>query len=396
MAANFDGTRARTSPGALGLVAVNVVLIVQMLSFGIFPILVDGLVRLAHLDAQHAGLCVTAEMIGQAVGAAGVLVLQRWLGSRSICTIALLLILLGNALTTSATGNLAALLSMRAMAGIGSGLTGICIGLFATTKHPDRNFAIYNAAAVVTCAALAAGAPLIYASFGVTGTFAVIGGIAGLCLVLVPVVPPSATQEPAQGAMPTKSKITAASTVSTAIMMAGYFVSTSMFWSYAGQIGAWHHLDVVAVISAVASAWLVGGLLGSLAAIPIARRVSRTASTIACAAAGAVVTYASVVVGPTNFTAILYAFVFFWLLSYPIQMGIFAEIDGSGRLAMFAFLVQLIFFAIGPALGGLILKSESYRLFGLACALGYVVYIVGALMLRSATHRQAQKAVSLP
>jgi positive regulator of sigma E activity len=88
--------------------------------------------------------------------------------------------------------------------------------------------------------------------------------------------------------------------------------------------------------------------------------------------------------------------VFFWLLSYPIQMGIFAEIDGSGRLAMFAFLVQLIFFAIGPALGGLILKSESYRLFGLACALGYVVYIVGALMLRSATRRQAQKAASLP
>jgi MFS family permease len=145
-----------------------------MLSFGIFPVLVDGLVRLAHLDAQQAGLCVTAEMIGQAVGAAGVLVLQRWLGSRSICTIALLLILLGNALTTSATGSLAALLSMRAMAGIGSGLTGICIGLFTTTRHPDRNFAIYNAAALVTCAALAAGAPLIYASFGVTGTFAVI------------------------------------------------------------------------------------------------------------------------------------------------------------------------------------------------------------------------------
>jgi hypothetical protein len=53
MAANFDGARARTSHGALGLVAMNVMLIVQMLSFGIFPVLVDGLVRLAHLDTQQ-------------------------------------------------------------------------------------------------------------------------------------------------------------------------------------------------------------------------------------------------------------------------------------------------------------------------------------------------------
>jgi MFS family permease len=368
-----------------------------MLSIGIFPVLVDGLVRLAHLDGQNAGLCVTAEMVGQAVGAAGVLALQRWIGSRRLCSAALLLILFGNALTMRVIHSLPTLLAMRAVAGLGCGMgTAVCIGLFARTKHPDRNFAINNAAAIVAVAALAAAAPFIYRFFGLIGIFAVIGGVAGLCLLMVPFIPESGARTTARETQPSRSNASLAPIALTCIMTAGYFISLSMFWSYAGQIGAWHHLDVTAVSSAVASAWLVGGLIGSMVAIPVARRVSRRVSAVVFAVAGALTSYASVIVDtPGHFSVVLYVFVFLWFLLYPIQMGIFSELDESGQLAMVAYLVQLIAFAIGPAWGGLILQSGSYNTFGLCCGVGYLVFICAALILLPATDKSAQHAPEL-
>jgi MFS family permease len=386
MATNLDGVR--TEPGVPALLAINAVLVVAMLSIGIFPVLVDGLVRLAHLNGQDAGLCVTAEMVGQAVGAAGVLVLQRWIGSRRLCIAALLLILFGNGLTMGVIHSLPALLAMRGVAGTGCGIgTAVCIGLFATTRQPDRNFAINNAAAIIAVAALAAAAPFIYGLLGIIGIFAVIGGAAALCLLMVAFIPDSGNRAAAREARPAESRASLRPIVLTCIMTAGYFIGLSMFWSYAGQIGAWHHLDVAAVSSAVASAWLVGGLLGSVAAIPVARRVPRRVSAVAFAAAGAVTTYASVVVGsPGQFTVVLYVFVFLWFLLYPIQMGIFSELDTSGHIAMVAYLVQLIAFSIGPAWGGLILRSDSYKTFGLCCGLGFVVFICAALILLPPTN----------
>jgi len=391
MAANLDGMR--TEPSVLALLAINSVLIVGMLSFAIFPLLVDGLVRLAHLDGQDAGLTVTAEMVGQTAGAVGVLALQRWIGSRYLCSAALILILGGNVLTMGVIGSLPALLVMRAIAGIGCGAgTAVGIGLFATTNQPDRNFAINNGAAIIVSAALAAAAPFVYRSFGIIGLFAVIGGAAGLCLMMVPFIPESANKATARVAAPVQSNISLGSIALTCIMTAGYFISTSMFWSYAGQIGAWHHLGVTAVSSAVASAWLVGGLLGSVVAIPTAQRVSRTVSVVACAAGGVLVTFAAVIVeSPGNFSFVLYAFVFLWLLFYPIQMGIFSAIDATGQLAMLAFPVQLIAFAIGPAWGGLILRSGSYKTFGLCCGLGYLVFICAALGFLPGIIRSAQQ-----
>jgi MFS family permease len=395
MATNLD--RVRTEPSLRALLAINAVLVVAMLSIGVFPVLVDGLVRLAHLDGQDAGLCVTAEMAGQAIGAAGVLALQRWIGSRQLCIAALVLILFGNVLTMGVIHSLPWLLVMRAVAGIGCGMgTAVCIGLFATTKQPDRNFAINNAAAIIAVAALAAAAPFIYGLFGIIGIFAVIGGAAGLCLMMVPFIPDSGNGATVREARPAQSNVSLRPIALTCVMTAGYFISLSMFWSYAGQIGAWHHLDVTAVSSAVASAWLVGGLLGSIVAIPIARRVPRRVSAVAFAAAGALTTYASVIVGsPGHFTVVLYVFVFLWFLLYPIQMGIFSELDARGQLAMVAYLVQLIAFAIGPAWGGLILRSGSYKTFGLCCGLGFLVFICAALILLPAANRGAQHASEL-
>ena len=369
-------------PGALALVAIQGVLIAGSLSFGVFPLLVDGFVRLAHLDVQSAGLSVTAEMLGQSAGAAGGLAMVRRIGSRRVVIAALVLIIVGNALTTAVYSHFRWLLALRALAGIGCGLTVVCIGLLAATKQADRNFAIFNTANLLGCAALAAVVPFLFHILGVGGVFAVIAAATSLCLCMIPLIPNSYLERAPHREKASSSSVPWVQSALTCTMTLAYFASLTMFWSYAGDIGAGHHMGVEAVSSAVAQAWLVGGLGGSVAAIVVARRLPRMFTIVLCAIGGAAATYAAIIVfNALAFSVILTGFVFFWLLLYPVQMGLFSQADPSGRLAMLAWFVQLIACAIGPALGGFVLHVSSYNVLAFACALGYLLFVCAALVL---------------
>jgi predicted MFS family arabinose efflux permease len=165
-----------------------------------------------------------------------------------------------------------------------------------------------------------------------------------------------------------------------------------MFWSYAGNIGAGHHLGVEAVSSAVGESWLVGGVSGTLAAMLVAKRVPLTFTIIVSAIGGAAGTCAAIMVGSeVAFSFVLMVFVFFWNVMYPIQMGFFAEVDPSGQLAMLAWFVQLIACAIGPALGGFVLHVSSYNALGLSCALGYLLFVAATLMLAPMAKRSSAR-----
>ena len=370
-------------PGALALVAIQFVLIAGSLSFEVFPLLVDGFVRLAHFDVQSAGLCITAEMLGQSVGAAGGLALGRRVGNRHVVVAALLLIIIGNGLTVGAYSSFRWLLAVRAVAGIGCGLTVVCIGLLAATKQADRNFAVFNAANLLSGAVLSAAVPTLFRTFGVGGVFAVIAGAATLCLCMIPVIPGSYRGRTPQQGKASLSSVSFVQGALTCTMTVAYFVSLSMFWSYAGDVGARHQMGVQAVSSAVAEAWLVGGLGGAIVAILAAKRVPRMPIIIVSAIGGAASTWAAIVVlNPVAFAIILTGFVFFWNLLYPIQMGLFSQVDPTGRLAMLAWFVQLIACAIGPALGGYVLHVSSYNAMGFGCALGYLLFVCAALVLR--------------
>jgi predicted MFS family arabinose efflux permease len=377
-----DSPGSLPEPSALALVTVQCVLVAGTLSFGVFPLLVDGLVRLAHYDVQSAGLSVTAEMLGQSIGAASALVIGRRIGSRRIVIAALLFIIVGNALTVGVYSLFKWLLVLRALAGIGCGLTVVCIGLLATTKQADRNFAIFNMATLVGPGLLAAAVPALLHMLGLGGLYAVIAGATALCLWMVPLIPES----PRGDALP-RHKGPSATTpfvvcMLTCTVTVAYFVSATMFWNYAGDLGAEHHMSVASVSSAVAQAWLVGGPLGAVTAILVVKRLPRMFIIVGAAVGGAASTYAAIYVSNAiAFAIVLSAFQFFWTLLYPVQMGLFAWVDASGRLAMLAWFVQLIACAIGPAVGGFILHVSSYSVLALMCALGYLLFICTAFVL---------------
>jgi predicted MFS family arabinose efflux permease len=377
-----DSQDGLQEPSTLALVTIQCVLVAGTLSFGVFPLLVDGLVRLAHYDVQSAGLSVTAEMLGQSIGAAAALLTVRRLGSRRIVIAALVLIIVGNGLTVGVYPLFKWLLVLRALAGIGCGLTVVCIGLLAVTRQADRNFAVFNMATLVGPGLLAAAVPALLHVLRLGGVYAVIAGASALCLCMIPLVPDSY-----RGGAPRRDNGSSATVpfvlcMLTCTVTVAYFVSATMFWNYAGDLGAGHHMSVERVSSAVAQAWLVGGPLGAITAILVVRRVSRMLIIVVAAVGGAASTYAAIyVVNPVAFAIALSAFQFFWTLLYPIQMGLFASVDASGRLAMLAWFIQLIACGIGPAIGGFVLHVSSYSVLALVSALGYLLFICAAFVL---------------
>jgi predicted MFS family arabinose efflux permease len=377
-------------PGTLALVAIECVLVAGSLSFGVFPLLVDGLVRLAHFDPESAGLSVTAEMLGQSLGAAAALAIVRRVGSRRVVIAALVFIIVGNGLTVGAYSFFRWLLVLRAVAGIGCGLTVVCIGLLAATRQADRNFAIFNTANLVGCALLAAAVPLLFREFGVGGGFALIAAATALCLWMIPLIPESYRQRSPHRENAPAAAVAFIPRMLTCIMTVAYFASLTMFWSYAGDVGARHHMSVATVSAAVALASLVGGLGGSITAILVARRLPRMYIIVGAAIGGAASTYAAIyVLDPVAFAILLTAFMFFWLLLYPVQMGLFSQVDTSGRLAMLAWFVQLIACAIGPAVGGFLVRVSSYSLLAPVSALGYLLFVCAAFALVSVAKQTA-------
>lgn len=373
--------------GALTLVAIVSVLVAGSLSFGIFPLLVEGFVRLAHFDVQSAGLTVTTEMLGQAFGGAVALAVVERVGSRKVVIAALALIIAGNGLSVGVYRFFGWLLLMRGVSGVGCGLTVVGIGLLGATKQADRNFAISSMANLLCCALLAAGVPDLFRFLGLGGAYAVIAGATVLCLWMVPLIPDTHRDGTVQRQKASPSTVRV-QRILTCTMTIAYFVSLMMFWTYAGDLGAAHHIGLAAVSSGVARAWLVGGFAGTLSAIVVAKRPRRALIIVVCAAGVAAATYAAIFTfNPVVFSLILMGFVFFWWFLYPIQMGLFSQVEPSGRLAMFAWFVQLVACAIGPAVGGLVLHVSSYKVLAFCCALGYLVFVGAAFALLPAAHR---------
>ena len=187
MVANVTATDSRDrllEPSTLALAAIQCVLVAGSLSFGVFPLLVDGLVRLAHFDVQSAGLSVTAEMLGQSIGAAGALAIVRRVGSRRSCHCGASLYYRWQRPNCWSLF----IFSMVIVVARGGWASDVVSLWFASDfwrlpSKPTRNFAIFNTAYLVCCALLAAAVPALFRMLGVGGAFAVIAGCDGSVLV---------------------------------------------------------------------------------------------------------------------------------------------------------------------------------------------------------------------
>jgi predicted MFS family arabinose efflux permease len=371
---------AGSDESAQSLLSVMLLGLAGVLSQGMAPFIVSGLTRWGGFRSSQAGLCVSAEMTGSAIGNVVVLFALTRFNRRYLGIIALLTIIAGNVLCAAASSYVA-IMGARFLAGVGCGLTTAAFGMLAATRLPVRNFAIFSGSAVVITAAFGSVASHVTATYGVRGLF---------ILIIVPAVCALASSGvlPRQNPGSTHSAVvqrrtTFYSSLFPLLMTTFFFVAISSFWSNLSGTGAASGASTDYVTSIISMCFLLGGSLGSVVAAMLAARISRyTVIAVSLVVAALAVSLSTLFPSPAHYTVGAAAFLFLWFLNYPFLMGVLANIDPSGRLTVWGILAQSLGWMIGPAAGGILIEKGAFAMLGGFSAFCFLISLCFAIATR--------------
>ena len=377
-----------------GLVAVVLLACAGAEALGLTPLIVTTLAGAGGLSPADAGRCVSAEGLGNLVGLGAVLWLGRRLGQRAIATVALSLIVAANVACFGAQG-FATYAACRLVSGVGEGFAMSAYGMLASTRQPTRNYAI-NSFCSVTLVALGGAAAAATASvLRANAVFLVMAAVALIALLAAAWLP---KQGPSDG-VKNANGLEKGSRLAAAIRLAmifSYFTAVLAFWPYCGQIGIQHGIRSAVATGIISAGFLIAGIAGSVivavgGVFAPARSVILLCAAITALSMGAVVAFE----GTIAFLAGIAIFVLSWFVIYPFYMGVVAEIDKTGRLAILATFGQMAGMAAGPMLGGVLVRTDRMIWFSAACTTGVLVAMICALSIQSKFFPAARRTTQL-
>lgn len=351
------------------------------------PVLAAGMAAQAGGGERAIGLLASADMAGSAVASLAVLPLIARANWRALALAAMFVVVAGNAFAAAAQG-LGPLVAARLFTGAGSGVVvaltfvGLC-----HSANPDRYFGIYVFAQLLLQAALMWAFPIAIAASGMWLVYAVLAAGSAASTLLLPLFPRDAAHAgiaaPALAPPPASRR---AGSMGLAAQ-AAYFVAAGAAWAYLEPIGGYFGLDAAAVGRTLSVA-AIAGMAGALLVIALAARLARRHG-LACGTLASVVAVALLSGdGPSlQFVAAAALFTLAWNFTFPWQMGLLAQFDHSGGIAVASLVVQLFALAAGPLLAAAVLPGTGYAgiLWGAAMLFVVSVVLFAAAGRRSAT-----------
>lgn len=347
------------------------------------PVLAAGMAAQAGGGERAIGVLASADLAGSAVASLAVLSFIARVNWRALALVAMLGVVAGNAWSAVA-GGLAPLAAARVLTGAGSGLVvaltfvGLC-----HSANPDRYFGLYVLAQLLLQALLMWMFPIAIDASGMWLVYAVLAAGSAASALLVPYFPRTAA-DAGIAAAAERAPGTGRSGLTGLAAQAVYFIAAGAAWSYLEPIGAGFGLDAPAV-GRTLSGSAIAGIAGSLLVIALAARLARGKGLVAgtLASAAAVVLLAGTGPAP-QFVAAAALFTLAWNFTFPWQMGLLAQFDHSGGIAIASLVVQLFALAAGPLLAAAVLPWSGYRgiLFG-----GAGLFLVSLVLFARATRR---------
>jgi predicted MFS family arabinose efflux permease len=323
------------------------------------PVLAAGMAAQAGGGERAIGVLASADMAGSAVASLAVLPFIARVNWRTLALVAMLVVIAGNAWSAVA-GGFASLAAARALTGAGSGLVvaltfaGLC-----HSANPDRYFGLYVLAQLLLQALLMWMFPIAIDASGMWLVYAVLAAGSAASTLLVPYFPRTAADAgiaTATGRPPGTSRAGVTGLAGQAV----YFIAAGAAWSYLEPIGTGFGLDAPAVgrtLSAAAFAGITGALLVITLAAWLVRWQGLVAGTLASAAAAVLLSLEG---PPVQFVGAAALFTLAWNFTFPWQMGLLAQFDHSGGIAVASLVVQLFALAAGPLLAAAILPVAGY------------------------------------
>ena len=360
------------------IVGLNVYSLLGNTAMAAQPVIVGALVDLLGFTPRQAGFVSAAELGGLACGMLALVGIVNRISRRALALAAIIVIAAANAATLLAT-NLAEILPLRFINGIGAALSySVFLTMAAATRRPERTFGIANAVSILATGLLVLAGPYVIATGGTQGLFLGLASIAIASLFALPLVPnttslhqagtASATAEPPID--PTARRLV----VFVLLMMFFLYTGHSAIWSYQERIGVAAGIPARQIGLLIGTSLMFWGVLGSIAASVLGLRIGRVWPQVVSlglsivAAVALAVSASAIAFGVTSALVAIS-----WFYGLPYQMGLLAAFDPRGRANIAGSLMTTGGAATGPFIGALLIGSGSYSVLGILAGICYAI-----------------------
>ena len=380
MSNEVKGTEAQPRDGWRSAVVGAWLFATGALSYIVLPALVGGFAELPGFDDQDAGFIGAAQTFGAALGLLiPSLAMTRFRLPQTVA--AALALVAATCLLSMLVLDPLVLALVRFVAGASEAvLLGIGIGLVSSSAKngSDRRYA----AAVV--AQFATGAIILY---NLPAIFDLGGGVRGL-LSLFMVSPalglfllrwvPARVEAGVILVSGGGAHLISKAVVLILLAFAFFYVANGGAWTYAERLGNSAGLTLENIGTAL-SLSMLGGIAGSGAAALFAKAVPRGVNLLLGSALG--ILSSLIMAGDLDFSRFALAvFLINFSLGYviPFYLALLAERDPTGRVGSFAYVLNMIASAIGPAIAAsLVSLGYDVLLYSAAAvyAVGYLVVL---------------------
>lgn len=340
------------------------------------PVWVGTLMSAYRFDPQQAGLLATLFLVGAVVSSLVLAPFFQRLHGRTVATVGFGCAAVGFA-AASTTADFGMLALLHAASGLATGAAlSMTHGTIARSHNPHRLFAGVGIALGFFAIAFLGATPTLVASRGGPVLFQVFAGVmavGALAALLAFPVPDAPDSAPAQGAP--------AAPLPAAVWwgvagVAGMGLVQAMTFSFLERVGSDRGFGMQAVMGVLIALGVVNLFPAALAALLEKRWPARKVLLVgpAVQALLVVVMMNSPVFAPYAVAAAVFAAVM--IFSHTFAFGVLARLDPTGR-ALAATPAMLMFgAAIGPILGGTLVKGFGYGSVGVAAVVidGLVIY----------------------
>lgn len=374
-----------------GRIALMVAHCAGMVDLVALPVWVGTLISRYGLDPQQAGLLATLFLVGAVIASVVLAPLFHRLPGRTVATLGFGLASAGF-YAVSRTTDFGTMALMHGLSGVAAGAAlSVTHGTIARSANPHRLFAIVGMALGVFAIVFLGATPQVVAQVGGPALFVVFAGVMGVATLVsllafpVPDAAPAGAgaAEGGQGSIPAAVWFGIAG-------IAGMGLVQSMTFSFLERAGADRGFAPQAITGVLITLGFVNLFPAVLAALLEKRWAARTVllvGPVLQALLVATIMNASVF-APYAVAASLFAAVM--IFTHTFAFGLLARLDTSGRAMAATPAMVMIGAAIGPILGGTLVKTSGYG------SLGVAALFIAALAVFCFSRIPAQAAAAAP
>lgn len=327
------------------------------------PLLVGAMADSLGFDQQQLGWLASADLGGIFIGSVLTSLVITRVNRRYFAAFAIISIILAN-YSSSLTTDFSALMTVRILAGIASGIcysTGVaCI---AATHHTGRNFSYLLFALVITNALEFYTFPDISSRWGVNGIFLCFAAVSALGLLVLHWIPPHSIEKTDEVLLvdnkrPVSLQIPTFLPWCCLTAVFCFNLLTGAFWSFIERAG----VDAGFSHEFIGNA-LTWGTLFSLSGCALAAWLSsRFGQSKPLLLALSCMTLLMLTIAwelnTTTYIGGIFIFNMFWIFTDVFQLGTISNIDHSGRFAALVPSSQGISQTIAPVAAGFLLAKD--------------------------------------